>query len=172
MSVLTEWASSMGAFRRNRLPAGKKVVAAALCNAGYSYREVAEMLGGLSYIAARDAYLAMLTSMPEEAKVFRREVAIDGTDVIHDGKRFHVWLARDVGTGEILTFHASPMASAADGARFLSTVGSMCSNRPYVRLGTGANFPRGLVNLDLYFQLTPPPSLIGRIGRLIRGNGP
>ena len=167
MSVLTEWALSMRAFRRNRKPVGKKVVAAALCNAGYSYREVARMLGGLSYVAARDAYFALLTSLPEESKKYRRAVAIDGADVGIEGNDFHLWLARDVDSGEIMAFQASPTASAEDGARFLSSVAAQCTNRPFLRLGSDVNFPRGLLNLDLYFQPAPTQSIIGRLGRLI-----
>ncbi len=171
MSVLTEWALSMGAFRRNRLDPAKKVIAAALCNAGYSYREVAKLVGGLSYITARDAYLAILTSLPEETKKYRREIAIDGAAVILEGRQFHLWLAREVDTGEIMSFHASPFASAEDSSRFLASVGAQCANRPLVRLGVGPNYPRGLVNLDLYFQATPAQSLIGRLGRLLLRSG-
>ena len=171
MSIMTDWALSMRAFRRNRMPVGKKVVAASLCNAGYSYREVARMLGGLSYIAVRDAYLSLLTSLPRESKKFRRAVAIDGADVILDGNHFHVWLARDIDSGEIMVFQASPIASAEDGARFLSSVAAQCTNRPFLRLGYGANYPRGLLNLDLYFQTAPTQSIIGRLGRmLLRGS--
>ncbi len=162
----------MGAFRRNRMDPEKKVLAAALCNAGYSYREVARLLGSLSYIAARDAYVAMLTSLPEELRKYRREVAIDGADSIIQGRRFYLWLARDVETGEIMSFHASPSASAEDSSRFLASVGAQCANKPFVRLGLGTNYPRGLVNLDLYFQTTPAQSLMGRLGRLILGSGP
>jgi transposase-like protein len=169
--ILTGWASSMGAFRRNKLPSAKKVIAAALCNAGYSYRDVAAMVGGLSYIAARDAYLAMLTSLPDESKRFRREVAIDGVEVNLEGRSFYLWLARDVDAGEIMAFHASPGPSAEDGARFLVAVAAQCANKPLLRLGTGPNNPRGLINLDLYFQPTSPPSIIGRIGRLFLGSG-
>jgi hypothetical protein len=158
----------MKAFQRNRVEVVRKVVAAALCCGGYSYREVAKLVGGLSYVAARDAYFAMLTSLPEEVKRTRREVAIDGGDVILDGNQFHVWLARDVDSGEIMAFQASPPASPEDGARFLSSVASQCSNKPYLRLGSGANAPRGLLNLDLYFQMTPAGnSIIERLGRLI-----
>lgn len=161
----------MGAFQRNRLPLAKKVVAAALCNAGYSYRDVASMVGGLSYIAARDAYLAMLTSLPEERRRFRREVAIDGAEVNLEGRGFYLWLARDVDDGEIMAFHASPRPSAEDGARFLAAVAAQCNNRPLLRPGTGPSYPRGLINLDLYFQPASPPSIIGRIGRLFLGSG-
>jgi transposase-like protein len=161
----------MGAFRWNRLSPTKKVIAAALCNAGYSYRDVATMVGGLSYIAARDAYLAILTSLPEESKKIRREVAIDGTDVGIEGRSFHLWLARDVDTGEIMAFCASPGSTAEDGARFLAAVAAQCANKPLLRLGSGTNYPRGLINLDLYFQLAPPTSFIGRIGKLFLGNG-
>jgi len=173
MSVLAGWASSMGAFRRNRVPPSKKLVAAALCNAGYSYREVASMVGGMSYIAARDAYLAMLTSLPEEERKVRREVAIDGSDVAVEERSFHLWLARDVDNGEIMAFHASPGPTAEDGARFLAAVASQCANKPALRQGTGLSFPKALVNLDLYFQPSSPPSqpsFIGRIGKLFLGS--
>ncbi len=171
LSILSEWAVSVHAFRRNRVPVSKKVVAAALCNSGYSYRDVARMLGGMSYIAARDAYFSLTTSLPREERRFRRSVAIDGSDVVVGGKSYHVWLARDVETGEIMSFQASPDASAADGARFLSNVSSQCSNKPLLRLGEGANHPQGLINLDLYFQTTPNQSIIMRLGRLILGSG-
>lgn len=159
----------MRAFKRNRVQPEKKVVAAALCNGGFSYREVSRLLGGMSYIAARDSYLALVTSLPAESKRYRRLIEIDGSDVRVDGNQFHLWLARDVDSGEILSFHASPTGSAEDGARFLASVGAQCNNRPFLRLGSGTNYPKGLLNLDLYFQYTPVPSIIGRLGRLLTG---
>ena len=172
LSILSEWALSVRAFRRNKVPVAKKVVAAALCNSGYSYRDVSRMLGGMSHIAARDAYFSLLTSLPSEERRYRRTVAIDGADVRLDGSSYHVWLARDVDSGEIMTFQASPDASAEDGARFLAGVAAQCTNRPLLRLGGGLNHPRGLVNLDLYFQTMPNQSIIMRIGRLfLRGGG-
>jgi hypothetical protein len=170
MPILEEWAVSVHAFRRNKVSVGKKVVAAALCNSGYSYRDVANMLGGMSHIAARDAYFSLLTSLPKEERKYRRAVAIDGSDVTMDGSEFHVWLARDVESGEIMSFQASPGASAEDGAHFLASVAAQCANRPLLRLGTGPNAPRGLVNLDLYFQTEPAQSLFTRIGRLFLGS--
>ena len=169
--ILSEWAVSIHAFRRNKVSVNKKVMAAALCNSGYSYRDVARMLGGMSYVAARDAFFSLLTSLPEEERRNRREVAIDGSDVSFDGRQYHLWLARDVGSGEIMGFQASPDASAEDGTRFLSCVAAQCNNRPLLRLGTGLNRPRGLVNLDLYFQTAPSQSIITKIGRLFSGNG-
>ena len=166
LTVLSEWALSVHAFRRNRVPVIKKVVAAALCNSGYSYRDVSRMVGGLSYIAARDAYFSLLTSLPHEEKKYRRCVAIDGSDVPINGSFYHVWLARDVDSGQIMSFQASPGASAEDGAKFLADVAAQCVNKPQLRLGTGANHPRGLMNLDLYFQMAPAESLITRLGRL------
>ena len=167
LRVLAEWALSTHAFRRNRVPVDKKVVAAALCNSGYSYRDVSRMLGGMSYIAARDAYFSLLTSLPKEEKKYRAEVALDGSDIVLDGKGYQLWLARDVGSGEIMAFQASPGASAEDGARFLSAVASQCSNRPSLRLGSGPNAPRGLTNLDLYFQTDGGQSLFDWLGRIL-----
>ena len=170
LAVLSEWAVSVHAFHRNRVPLRKKVVAAALCNSGYSYREVSRMLGGMSYVAARDAYFSLLTSLPQEERKYRRCVAVDGCDVQMEGKFYHVWLARDVDSGEIMTFQASPDASADDGAKFLAGVASQCANKPLLRLGVGANHPRGLMNLDLYFITAQPPSLISKLGRLFLGS--
>jgi len=125
----------------------------------------------MSYIAARDAYLSFLTSLPKEQRRYRRAVAIDGSDVTINDGRYHVWLARDVESGEIMTFQASPDASAVDGARFLAGVATQCSNMPLLRLGEGPNRPRGLMNLDLYFQMTSPESIITRLSHLILGKG-
>lgn len=171
LSILGEWAVSTRAFRRNKVSVTRKVVAAALCNSGYSYREVSRMLEGISYVAARDAYFSLVTSLPKEERRYRRSVAIDGSDVAVNGSTYHLWLARDVESGEIMTFQASPDASAEDGAKFLANVASQCANKPVLRLGEGANHPRGLVNLDLYFQTAPNQSIIMRLGRLILGGG-
>jgi len=172
LSVLIGWASSGHAFRRNRVPRVRKVIAAALCNSGYSYRDVARMVGGMSYIAVRDAYVSVITCLPEMKKAHRRAVAIDGGDVALGEKQYHLWLARDVDSGNILTFQASPGASVEDGARFLSVVASQCENKPLLRLGHGPNQPKGLVNLDLYFTAEANDSLIARLGRLLAWNRP
>ena len=169
LSIISKWAVSVHAFRRNKVPVEKKVVAAGLCNSGYSYREVSKMLGGMSYVAARDAYVSLVTSLPREERRYRRSVAIDGADVPVDGKGYHLWLARDLETGEIMAFQASPDASAADGARFLAGVAAQCTNRPLLKLGVGPNDPRGLLNLDLYFQTIPNQSIIVKLGRLFLG---
>jgi len=171
LSILSEWAVSVRAFRRNRVSVAKKVVAAALCSSGYSYRDVAKMIGGMSYVAARDAYFCLFASLPQEERRFRRTVAIDGSDVVINGGVYQIWLARDVDSGEIMSFQASPNASADDGTKFLAGVAAQCINKPVLRLGTGANRPRGLVNLDLYFTVETNQSLFARLGRIFaRGN--
>ena len=170
LSILGAWALSTRAFKRNKVSVLCKVVAAALCNSGYSYRDVARMLGGISYVAVRDAYFSLTMSLPQEQRRFRRCVALDGADVLMNGVVYHVWLARDVDLGEIMSFQGSPDASADDGAKFLAGVAAQCENTPLLRLGTGLNRPRGLMNLDLYFQTAPAQSFITRLGRLILGS--
>ena len=172
VGALSDWAVSTRAFRRNKASPKRKVVAAALCNGGFSYREVASMLGGISHVAVRDAYLSLVTSLPPEERKSRREVAIDGSDVELDGRNYYIWLARDVDSGEFLSFQGSPTGSVEDGSRFLAAVATQCSNRPVVRLGSEPNRPKGLLNLDLYFQSSPGSSLIGRIGRIFMGGAP
>jgi hypothetical protein len=168
-STIAEWARSTRAFRRNKVQLQKKVLAASLCNGGFSYREVASMVGGISYIAARDAFKSMMTSLPAESRRFRREVALDGSEVTMEGKRYYVWLARDVDSGGIMAFSGSPTGSAEDGSRFLASVGSLSVNRPSVRLGDGINTPKGLINLDLYFQNPQSHGFLEKLGRLFRG---
>jgi putative transposase len=170
VSILTGWAMSTRAFRRNRVPVEKKVVAAGLCSCGYSYRQVAALLGGMSHIAARDAYFSFLTSLPQESRRERDSVAIDGASIALNGKDFYIWLARDIDSGNIIAFQASPTGSAEDGARFLSSIGSICANKPKLRLGEGSSALRGLYNLDLYFETPRPGSLISRLGKLLLGN--
>jgi len=172
LSVLVGWASSGHAFRRNRVSKVLKVIAAALCNSGYSYRDVARMIGGMSYIAVRDAYISVVTCLPEVKRTHRRAVAIDGGDVALGERQFHLWVARDVESGNVLTFQASPGASVEDGARFLSVVASQCENKPLLRLGHGPNQPKGLVNLDLYFTTETSDSLIAKLGRLLAWTRP
>jgi transposase-like protein len=167
--ALTDWAVSTGAFKRNKASPKRKVVAAALCNGGFSYREVSSMVGGISHVAARDAYLSLVTSLPPEERKFRREVAIDGSEVELDGRSYYIWLARDVDSGDFLSFQGSPTGSAEDGSRFLAAVAAQCSNKPVVRLGSEPNPPKGLLNLDLYFQSSPGSSLIDRISRIFLG---
>ena len=174
LTLMSDWAVSTGAFRRNKTSVEKKVVAAGLCNAGFSYRGVAGMLGGLSYIGVRDAFVSLGRSMPGEARAAREQVAIDGSDVRIDGTGFYLWLARDVVSGNIMAFHGSPSGSAEDGARFLADVGRLCANRPAVRLGQPYDALKGMQNLDLYFEAEADQpesmSLIGRIGRLFMGS--
>ena len=148
------------------------MIAAALCNSGYSYRDVARMIGGMSYIAVRDAYISVVTCLPEVKRAHRRAVAIDGGDVALGERQFHLWVASDVDSGNILTFQASPGASVEDGARFLSVVASQCENKPLVKLGHGSNQPKGLVNLDLYFTTEASESLMARLGRLLAWGRP
>jgi transposase-like protein len=162
----------MRAFRRNKASPRRKVVAAALCNAGYSYREVASMVGGISHVAAREAYLSLVTSLPPEERKSRKEVAIDGSEVALDGRSYYIWLARDVDSGEFLSFQGSPTGSAEDGDRFLAAVAAQCSNRPIIRLGSEPNRPKGLLNLDLYFQSSSSLSFVGRISRIFLGTAP
>lgn len=126
----------------------------------------------MSYVAVRDAYISVVTSLPEVKKSHRRAVAIDGADVSLGERQFHLWLARDVDSGSILTFQASPGVSVEDGVRFLSVVASQCKNKPLLRLGRGANQPKGLVNLDLYFASEGNESFIARLGRLLAWGRP
>jgi len=62
-------------------------------------------------------------------------------------------MARDVDTGEILSFRCSVSKSPEDGKKFIDSVLAVCTERPILRVGRGPGFPHSLRSLDLYFQI-------------------
>jgi len=175
--IISDWATSKNIFRRNRVPKEKKVVAAILCASGFSFRQASKLMGGLSYVAIHDAYVAMINALPKSGKKYRRCIAIDETQARINGHNAFFWLARDVDTGELLIFRCSLTGIPEDGAKFVGSVLQFCSNRPLVRVGRGPNYPRALKNLDLQFQIDTTPSnpntIRQKIGKWIfGGNSP
>lgn len=168
IDLLAEWGLANSAFRRNKLSVRRKVLAAVLAASGTSYRETATLLGGMSHIAVRDSYIGLTGILPRGEKVFRRAIALDESVVRLGNEQAYLWLARDVDTGQTLSFMCSFTGSPEDSATFALSVLETCSNRPAARLGRGPNRPRGLKNLDFYFQ-TEPPSSVVQIVRKIFG---
>ncbi len=156
--IVSDWATSKNIFRRNKVPLEKKVVAGILCASGFSFRQASKLMGGLSYVAIHDAYIALMSVLPSPGKKYRRCVAIDESRERFNGRNAFFWLARDVDSGELLTFRCSLTGAPEDGAKFVGSVLQFCSSRPLVRVGRGPNYPRGLKNLDLQFQIDTTPS--------------
>jgi len=156
--LLSEWAESNRIFRRNKRSGRSKLLAAVLCASGYSYRYVASLLGGISYVGVRDAYLAVVSSCPDGTPEPRRAVAIDESRMTIGESDAYLWLARDIDSGEVISFRCSFTGSPEDSADFCMSILRRCTNRPTLRLGRGDNYPRGLKNLDLHFELETPPA--------------
>jgi hypothetical protein len=158
MGLLTEWAESNRVFRRNKKSGRSKLLAAVLCASGYSYRYVASLLGGISYVGVRDAYLAVLSFCPDETPKPRRAVAIDESRAVIGIRDAYFWLARDIDSGEVISFRCSFTGSPEDSAEFCLSILHRCTTRPIVRLGKGDNYPKGLKNLDLQFEVEAQPA--------------
>ncbi|MDV3277492.1 MAG: hypothetical protein LYZ69_03375 [Nitrososphaerales archaeon] len=166
LDLLIDWAVSNRAFKRNKVGVKSKVLAAALVASGVSYREAAVMLGGMSFIAVRDSYLRIASLLPKGERKHRRFVAIDESVIRIGGGPSYLWLARDVDSGETISFRCSFSGSPEDSAAFAGSVLENCSNRPAARLGRGANRPKALKNLDFYFQTEGPSGVVQMIQRI------
>ncbi len=94
----------------------------------------------------------------DDSTRFRRAVAIDESLVKIGERNAYFWLARDIDSGEIVSFRCSFTASPEDSADFCLSILRRCQERPAVRLGKGANYPKGLKNPDLQFEVETPPS--------------
>jgi len=171
IDIVAEWGLTNAAFRRNRLAVRRKVLAAILAASGVSYRETASLVGGMSYIAVRDCYAALTSLLPRGEKAYRRTVAIDESVVKLGGEHAYVWLARDVETGQTLSFMCSFTGSPEDSATFARSVLESCANKPALRLGRGTNRPRGLKNLEFYFQTEGGSAVAQIIQRILRVGG-
>jgi hypothetical protein len=165
LDILADWGSTNGAFLRNRVDVRRKVLAAVMVASGVSYRETARLLGGMSFIAARDSYIRLTGILPSEERVPRRVVALDESVAKVAGRPAYLWLARDVDSGKTLTFRYSPTGSPEDSAEFARAVLALCTNKPAARLGRGPNRPRALKNLDFYFAMETPPGVVQRVRR-------
>lgn len=166
LDLLVEWAITNRAFERNKVDVRKKVLAAVLANSGVPYREVASLVGTMSYVAARDCHLRVSRLLPPEAKSFRRCVAIDETVTGVSGLPAYLWLARDLDTGQTISFRCSFNGSPEDSAAFAQSILQLCSNKPVIRLGKGSNRPRALKNLDFYFQTEGGTGVVQMIQRI------
>jgi hypothetical protein len=153
LDFLSSWARDQNIVKRTRIPIDKKILAAVMCASGYTYRDTAKVLGGISHVAVHDASKSVMAALPPLVKK-RRLVTIDENNVLLNAETPAVlWLARDVDSGEILSFRCSLSGSPQDGRRFIESVLVSCTERPILRVGRGANFPKSLKSLDFYFQI-------------------
>jgi transposase-like protein len=169
VELLEAWAEENRVFKRNKVPAEKKILAVILCSAGLSYRDAAELAGDISYVGVRDAVLAFRRSLPCPERKYRGRIALFETRLEVGGVTVYVWLARDLDADEMLAFAAAREGSHAEAERFLDRVSSYCVNRPFAVMERGERYPRGLKNVDKRFQIDTSSGIRDWIGRLFIG---
>jgi len=169
VEFLSSWAKDKNIVKRSRIPIEKKVLAAALCVSGYTYRDASKVLGGISHVAVRDAHKSVMAALPPLEKK-RRLVSIEeNTAYLNKDTKGVLWLARDVDSGEILSFRCSVNKSPEEGKKFIDSVLAVCTDRPLLRVGRGAAFPNSLKSLDLYFQIDTTATIRQRISNFFLG---
>ena len=153
VEFLSVWAKDKDVIKRSRISTEKKVLAAVLVASGFTSRDASKILGGISHVAVHDAHRSIMAALPPLEKK-RRLVSIDENQAnLNTDVQGVVWLARDVDSGEILSFRCSVNGSPQDGKKFIDSVLAVCTERPILKVGRGASFPHSLRSLDLYFQI-------------------
>ncbi len=165
LDSMTEWARKRGVFGRNKVPIQRKVTTAIMGSSGMSYREIAKIVGGISYVAARDARIYFERGLPAPAKKYRGRISLEESVIELNGTKVCFWLAKDLETGEILAVRASKSASEEESEKFQNRVLEFCNNRPLAVIDRGWNYPKSLRNLDLKFQIGTVPGIRGRPSR-------
>jgi len=122
LQMMLDWVRGSGVFQRNRVPLEVKVLSGMLCFSGLSYRRASRLVSGLSYVAVRDAFIALRRALPKPKRRVRRLIAVDETKAKLGGEQVFIWVARDVDTKEVLTFRASFTRSSLDAEMFLKQV--------------------------------------------------
>jgi len=153
IEFLSTWAKDKDVVKRSRIPTEKKVLAALMCASGFTYRDASKTLGGISHVAVHDAYKSVIAAMAPLAKKDRTVTIEENAAYLNSETPAVVWMARDVDTGEILSFWCSVTKSPADSKKFIESVLASCNDRPLLRVGRGPNFPHSLKYLDLYFRI-------------------
>ena len=170
VEFLSSWAKDKNVVKRSRIPIEKKVMAAVMCASGYTYRDVSKILGGISHVAVHDAHKSVAAALPPLEKK-RRLVSIEENAAhLNTNLAGVVWLARDVDSGEILSFRCSVNRSPEDGKKFIDSVLAFCTDRPILRVGRGPAFPHSLKSLDLYFQIDTTATIRQRISKFFLGS--
>lgn len=170
LEVLSSWAKDTNVVKRSRIPTEKKVLAAVMCASGYTSRDVSKILGGISHVAVHDAHKSVTAALPSLDKK-RRLVSIEENAVyLNKNLPGVIWLARDVESGEILSFRCSVKRSPEEGKKFIDSVLAVCTDRPLLRVGRGPGFPHSLKSLDLYFQIDTTATIRQRISKFFLGS--
>ena len=124
-----------------------------MCASGYTSRDASKLLGGISHVAVHDAQKSMMAALPPPEKKRRLVTIEENVAYLNSETQGVIWMARDVDTGEILSFRCSVSKSPEDGKKFIDSVLAVCTERPILRVGRGPGFPHSLRSLDLYFQI-------------------
>jgi len=172
LQFVSDWAVGKGVFKRSKVPMDKKILGVFLSYSGFTYREAAKLVGGISYVAVHDACKSFQITLPKLLPTSRTVSIEENVVNLNSERKGILWLARDVDAGDILSMRCSMEGSEEDRKRFIDSVLAVCTGRPLLRIGRGPSFPHNLSNLDYYFQIDTTPSIRQRLGKWIMGDTP
>jgi transposase-like protein len=129
-----------------------KVLSGMLCFSGLSYRRASRLVGGLSYVAVRDAFIALRRALPKPERRVRRLIAVDETKAKLGGEHVFLLAARDVDTEEVLAFRASSTRSSLGAEIFLRRVLERCENKPMFLVDKGPWYRDAFERLGLEYK--------------------
>ena len=153
LHFVSDWAVGNGTFKRSKVPMDKKILGVFLSYSGFTYREAAKLLGGISHVAVHDAYKSVFGAFPRLQKKDRTVIIEENAAYLNSTTEGVIWMARDADSGEILALRCSVTKSPSDGRKFIESVLQSCNGRPLLRVGRGPGFPHSLKSLDYYFKI-------------------
>ncbi len=125
--------SVLKSFRRNKIPAEKKIRAVELYLKGLSYRQVERILG-ISRTTVWEAVqkIAEAVYKPKILAVRKQRhfIAVDETEIKINGKRRYLWAAIDVESREVLAVWITVTRNWWAARDFILIVLKPCENQP------------------------------------------
>jgi transposase-like protein len=152
IEVITDIAKENGAFQRNRVAPEKKVLVALLCFSGFTYRQAAEVVGGISYVGVHDAFMALRSVFPYPTKKQRRAVTVEEARSKLSKESVFVWGAKDQDTNEVLLLRCSLSRSADEAERFILDTLAYCDNSPLFSVDGGPWQPQSFKKFNLPYR--------------------
>ncbi len=152
IETLTDIAKINRAFQRNRIAPEKKVLAALLCFSGFTYRQAAEIVGGISYVAVHDAFMALSNIFPQPTKKARTAITVEEAKSKLTKETVFVWGAKDQMTNEVLLLRCCLSRSPEEAERFIVDTLAYCANSPLFNVDCGPWQPQSFKKFNLRYR--------------------
>jgi len=169
IEFLSAWARDQNIIQRSRIPIEKKVIAAVMCESGYTSRDASKIIGGISHVVVKGSHKRIMAALPRLEKKSRMVTIEENVADLNSNLQGVLWLARDADSGEVISIRCSLNRSPEDGKKFIESVLAVCTGRPVLRVGRGPSFPSSLRSLDLYFRIDTTATIRQRITNFLGG---